>query len=817
MTMQDCIRDAVAEGSMDAARGKKASEFWSAKADEYERYGHPRHVAEAMASEDTKKAMRKQAGDDRHVALATMATMRRMQAEVDKAKKPDMRATMERTDYRQRALVRQFNGRLGAFLKDHHRDLKGNITKPAQLMNVVKELHGEASGDAMAKTLADGIREALEDMRLMANEAGAIIPKLETWGLPHSHNAAAIRKAGFDAWAREVGPRVDWGKTINRATGEPFQIEGGPLPDLETQRAFLESSYRNIAFGRDVEKPVYGGSQGAAMYRRHAEHRTIAFKSAEDWAAYNKMFGSGDPFKTLMAHVHSMAKDISLMREFGPNPKLGAEYRGALWRAKLGETGNESVFDKLKGDVGHGLRMFNVLNGGHRPETWLQEIVAPFMSSTRHVLSSAMLDRAIIASMSDINTMRLAAESMGMNPGNIIAKQIGVMRSLSKDELLRAGWIADTLADPGTVLARFQSEIAPAEIAERLSNAAMRVQGLSAWTDRARAIFYQEFGGLYASQAGKKIDMVDEPLRSLLKRHGVTDDDWSAFTSDMFKADNGATFALPLYWRQMTDLPRKEADAIFDKMQGLLEEQMEIAVPTGSLLARGIFDPAAYNLPPGSIGYEVMKSGGMFKSFAMTFAVSQYRQIMARPTIPGRIGYMFNLAAGATVMGALSLQIGDLLMGRDPQNMTDPMFWARAAMKGGAFSVIGDLFSAGETSWGGGFGSYVTGPLPQVAQDVWGLTIGNAIELATGEETKFASELARFGKRYTPLGQTPAVGPAIDRLFWDQMQLWLDPDSAEDLAKASKKRTKTTGAGEFWLPGSPTPTRAPNPATAFGL
>ena len=808
MSFADCLRDAIDEGSADPVRGARAQAMWEELADRYEANGHPRHLAEVMAAEDVKKAFRKEAGDARHVALAQMAIARRMQAEVEKAKAPDMRATIERVEYRQRGLVRRFNGRLSEFLSEHHRSITGTVKRPAQLMNVVKELHLESSGDATAKSLADGIRSALEDMRLMANEAGAIIPKLDGWGLPHSHSRAAIRRAGFDRWRTEIEPKIEWTKTVG-PSGEPFSTQ----PDPATREAFLRATYENIVFGRDVENPVYGKVKGTARYRRHAQQRVLAFRSAEDWIAYNRVFGSGDPFKSLMGHVHGMARDIALMREFGPNPKLGAEYRADLWRAKLGVEGKESLFEKATGDIGHGLRMFNVLSGGARPETPLQDWLATFMSSTRHVLTSAQLDRAVVASMSDLNTMKLAAESLRMNPASMVGKQVGALATLSKEDLKRAGWVADTLADPGTALARFQNEIAPAEVAERLSSAAMRVQGLSAWTDRARSVFYQETTGAFAAFAGKRVSEVDEPWRSLLERHGVTDEDLAQFTSTMFTAGNGATFAMPIYWRQATDLPARKADAIFDKFQGLLEEQMEIAVPTGSLLARGIFDPAAYNLPPGSIAYEFMKSAGMFKSFPMTFAVSQYRQIMARPTLPGRIGYALNLAAGATIMGALSLQIGDLLLGRDPQDMSKPMFWVRAAMKGGAFGIVGDIVATGQASWGGGFGSYLLGPVPQLVDDVYNLTLKNAVQLAMGEDTNFAEELSRFGRRYTPMGQTVAIGPALDRLFWDQMQLFLDPDSVEALARSSRNRQNLTGAAEWWLPGEPLPSRGP----AFGL
>lgn len=819
MSFFDCVADAVDEGSIDKGRGERAQALWKDLSDRYERQGHPRHVAEGMAAEDVKASFKKEAGDVRHVALSKMAFMRKAQAEVSAAKAPDMVAEMERMDYRHRGLVRRFQGRLAEFLGEHHRDILGRVKNPAGLADIVRELHGEASGNATAKAMADGIRSTLDEMRLMFNEAGGIIPKLDNWGLPHSHSRSAISRAGFEQWFAETAPRIDWTKIDDRLTGKPFQGEGPP-PSLEIQRTFMKEIFDNIAYGRNSKEAVYGRPKGTATYKKHAEHRVLAFKSADDWMAYNKAFGTGDAFKTLMGHVHRMARDITLMREFGPNPGLGIEYKAQLWDKTARDKDMVGLAEKAAADARRAIRMFKVMSGGPLAESPMMDWIATFMSSTRNVLTSALLDRAVVASMSDLNTMRLAAQSIGMNPANIVARQIGALKSLSRDELLRAQWVADTMADAGTALARFQQDVAPAEIAEWLSSAAMKMQGLAQWTDRARATFYQEMSGYLASHAGKELAELDAPLRGLLERHMVTAEDWAAFMDDatLFRADNGATFAMPMYWRAETSLPSRRADEIFFKIQGAVEEQMEIAVPTGSLYARSFVDPAAYDLPPGSLLYELAKSGTMFKSFAMTFTVNQHRQIMTRGGYLSKGGalYGLNLAAGATVMGSIAVQINELLLGRDPQDMTNPMFWARSAMKGGAFGIVGDIVTTGQASWGGGFPAYVAGPMPQFAGDVWNLTIKNAFEYAAGGDANFAAELARFGKRYTPMGQTIAVGPAIDRLWWDQLQLLLDPESADALASAAKNRANLYGSGEFWESGSPLPSRAPSLENAIG-
>ncbi len=203
----------------------------------------------------------------------------------------------------------------------------------------------------------------------------------------------------------------------------------------------------------------------------------------------------------------------------------------------------------------------------------------------------------------------------------------------------------------------------------------------------------------------------------------------------------------------------------------------------------------------------------MFKSFALTFTVNQIRRIAAIPTLDGRIGYSLNLAAGATVMGAISLQITQLLEGQDPLQMDQPDFWSQAALKGGAFGIIGDIAASGSGRYSG-IPSFVAGPIPQVGQDAFRLIFGNAAELAAGKDTNAGREIGRALDRYTPGRDLPVIGLAMDRLFWDHLQTYLDPESAARMKKRAAQGANTEAT--WWMPGSPTPERAPNLFSSAG-
>jgi hypothetical protein len=835
MSLFDCIARIMAddeasqaENAVKQARiralGAQAQQRWKDTSALYERQGHPRHTAEAMAGEDVKAAFRKEAGDMRHVFQAKIANIRQLQAWAQKATGPDVLTRMEKTDMKTRAQVRRFNGLVGEYLNRHHRDLLGRVKHEAEQADILKELGGQSTGKPSSKALADAIRHAIEEMRLAANERGALIPKLENYDVPHKHNRRSIMAAKFPTWAARIDDRLDWSRIMDPLTGKPVQADVSGKPPQAFRTSFLQSTYDNIVFGREVNDPVYGRPDGVATYRKMAEQRVLHFKSADDWIAYNKEFGSGGFHASLMGHIHAMSRDIALMEDWGPNPKLGVRFYGDLLKQKF--AGDEVITGKIETSIANGTRAMNVLSGGAMSGDPMTEWIGGFFSNARGLMTSAMLDRAIISSISDTNTMRMAATAMKMNPSSMMARQVGIFKALSPDELRRAGWIAETQADAGNALARFQQEVPSSELIERLASGSMRVQGLSWWTDRARAVAYQEWAGHLMNFADMPYASLDEPMRRVFDNWGVTADDWARFTAPetRFVADNGATFVMPIHWRNATGMDARKADDIFFKFQGAAEDFIELAVPTRSLAAQAFVDPSAFNLPPGTVGHELLKSAGQFKSFTMTFTVNQYRQIVQQGGIAskGGFGYAFNLAAGATVMGALALQAGEILMGRDPQDMTEPGFWGRATLKGGGFAILGDIIATGEASWGGGFASYLAGPTAQLVQDAWDLGPSNVFDAAgdvlRGEEveTGFAKDLSRLGKRYTPMGQTPIIGPAVDRNFWDQLQLMLDPESLNDLLDKAKNQANLTGGGTFWLPGSPLPTRAPDLGNVFG-
>lgn len=194
----------------------------------------------------------------------------------------------------------------------------------ARADNVVREMHGEKTGDEAAAALAKAVTAVTEKLRVRFNEAGGTIGKLENW-FPHSHDAQSLRDFGQSKWVDYMMQDgvLDREKMVNPVTGRK-------LSDAELRESLVVSWDRIVTDGW-IDREVTGASTGrGALWTQHADHRFIHFKDANAWLAYSKKFGQVDPFVAIMDHINMMARDISHMETFGPNPNQMRSYMRAL-------------------------------------------------------------------------------------------------------------------------------------------------------------------------------------------------------------------------------------------------------------------------------------------------------------------------------------------------------------------------------------------------------------------------------------------------------------------------------------------------------
>ena len=187
------------------------------------------------------------------------------------------------------------------------------------MTNVVRELFGEDTGDAAAKSMARAWADVSEKLRQRYNAAGGAIAKLDSWGLPQHHDHLALLNVGSERWIAYITPLLDREKMVSPLTGK--RLTDGELRDA------LSDVYMKITTDGWSSRDPSGQSVGrGALFRRHQDHRFLHFKNADAWLKYQRDFGGGDPYDAMMGHLSTMTRDIAMMEILGPNPEAMRTY-----------------------------------------------------------------------------------------------------------------------------------------------------------------------------------------------------------------------------------------------------------------------------------------------------------------------------------------------------------------------------------------------------------------------------------------------------------------------------------------------------------
>lgn len=819
--LYDCLQTAIDGNAINRTRAQRAQQDFLELRDRYARH-MPMAAASAAADADVKKAMAASAIERRHRTLAQLQRMRANALFIEGADRPDLaiKSLLEYGEGRghdvesvrsiRDALTRQFRGMIPELLRAGSRNLAGQARNKALLGDVVRVLHGETVSSPAATAMAASFRAVARRARSLFNAHGGNIGELADWGLPHSHDPVKMRKAGFDAWRAEVAPRLDWSRIVDQATGLPFAAKGQQPDPAATQRMLRDVYDGLITHGWDDRVPGLT-TGGKALAGRRADARILHFRDATDWLAYNEAFGSADPFTGMVQHLDGMARDIALMRVLGPNPAAGLEHaiQVATRKAELG--GDPKVANQVTSASVRAKAMMSHLTGAANQPA--DAYWAGLFAGTRAVLTSAQLGSAILSSTTDLWSLRMAANAVGMSGANVLSRSVALLSSsATRATAARMGYVADTLADVGSTQARFFGEVWAPELAQRLSSFVMRASGLSFWTDMNRAAFLMEMSGFMAENAGRALGDLDAPLRNLLTRRGITEAEWALLSDPdlLFTADTGATFLAPLYWREAAlakGLPSAQVEGLSTRLSAIMEEQLEFAVPSVTLEGRTALIGDA---PPGTFYGELIRSTAMYKNFGLSVTINQYRRVMAQPDGMARAQYFASLVAGLTVLGAVSVQLKEIAKGNDPRPMDRPEFWGAAVFQGGGLGIFGDFFSANTSRAGGGLAETLTGPVGGLVGDVSRAVASNVTRAAEGKDPLIGRDIANLARRYTP-GTSIWYGRlALDRLVWDQLQDFLDPEAGQQWRRRAMAAQRERGTQPYWRQGEMMPDRAPD-------
>ncbi|MDD8024269.1 MAG: hypothetical protein PHX82_14305 [Paracoccaceae bacterium] len=826
-SIADCIQRAIDAKDLNPVHGRAAQDAYHQLVARYEKI-FPAAQAQAKAAEDLREATRRASRSRAHKVLNELQAARRLIDAVNAADDPgrvirDMIEGHTRDGYRgesvrglMEAYTDTINATLAEVLQEHGLNVIGSVRNRLRFMNVIRELHGQKTGDAAAEKLAEAVRAAQRRMRQLYNAYGGDIGELVDYGIAHAHSAEMLIKHGFDKWARDITPLLDWSRIVDLRTGQPFAAAKGALPDPADAQRFLKDIYDGIVTrGWDDRTPSQMAG-GKALYNQRGDHRVLHFRDGDTWLTYNQTYGQADAFSAMINSLHGLARDVAMMRVLGPNPRGGLELaiQTGIKRAEMAGDAKMAARVHSQGRLAK-VMLAHVDGSASVPDNI---VWAALFSGTRGVLASTQLGSAILSSVTDVATIRVAAKVIGLKPSNVMTRTMSLsMSGMTRKQAARLGYVAQTLGEAGGGSARYFGDLLGTGITSRLSGFTLRASGLNFVTDMRRIAFQMETSAKLADMADLPWDKIDPKMRAMMEKRGLTAQDWDHLRAPeaRFVTEDGADFiSAHWYLEHQTALPRMEAEGIAMRLQMAIREELEFALPTMSIEGKARVQGDA---APGSIPGEMLRSTTGYKGYPLSLTMGQYRRFMQQSGRGSKAEYAANLLVPLVLLGAVAIQLKEVAKGNDPRPMDDRKFWWAALFQSGGLGIFGDFFAAEASRTGGGLGEALSGPVFGLFGDAGRLVAAPAQAAIEGRDMNWGRAAARFQRMNTPvLSSLWYARAAFDRTVSDTIQEFLDPEARADWRRRERQQQKDYGTQTFLPRGENQSYRLPDLTNALG-
>lgn len=688
-----------------------------------------------------------------------------------------------------------------------------NLDNPAMTADVVREVFKNADGSTGNRVAQAGARawlDTIEKMRVRFNAAGGDVGRLDYGYIGQAHDTVKIQNVTPEQWADKVLPLVDRQRYLN---------EDGSMMNTAQVKQILVAAHATLASegANKVEPGQFKGT--GARANSGSEHRVLHFKDGDAWMEYMKDFGEGSLYDSMMGHIGSMARNIGLVERYGPNPEQTFRVQSDIAQRADG------VGTKKNRSFGNTPEAYwNILSGKtSSPEN---AFIAQAGQDVRNLQTAAKLGGAVITSLTDVGTIA-ATLHYDRLPYFDMLKNLG--RNLDKDhrQFLQAhGVIAESLTSS---MNRWTGDHMTNGLTGRVANSVMKLSFMNAWTDGLRSAFSATMMQGFARKVGKEWSKLDEWDRFLMTRKGITEEDWNIISKAEPTERDGAKYLT----RDSILATGDGAQVAATKWLAFVSDEAQFAIINPDMATRAI--ATGGGMPAGTLRGEAMRSFMQFKSFPTAMITRHWGRLFDTPqgmegapagfgaqtergAAINRMAVMAGLNVSLMMLGAIVLQEKAILAGKDPYDMTEPKFWAKALGQGGGLGYVGDFITKDPTEQRGSnfeqAGGVVLGPAGGAVAGLAGdLVLTNMWEATKGKDTHAAAEALRWTN-----SQVPYVGLWQVRGMWDHYFLHNAQEAANPgyISRMRSRAMKDWNQDYWWGPGDYSPDRLPDIGKAFG-
>ena len=662
--------------------------------------------------------------------------------------------------------------------------------------DLIFEAYGRDTGNQTAKSGSKALADTFEKIRIRANDAGADIGKLDGPYLPQGYDQLTVSKVGKSEFVNDAVQNADRTYYLND--------DGSVMNDVQLKN-FIEAAYETITTGglNKMDVNVRQGVGGKAGKFDDA-HRVLHFDGPEGYINMMEKYGTGTLQDVIQNHISGMAKDIALMETFGANPNSTFEH---LNNIAMKENGIRSSFF-----MGNGRRMgvttdmvWNTLTGKINEPVNLR--LANVSQAVRNYMVGVKLGSAFISSLNDVGGLTTLYQYHGIPMGKSFVDVIKSMGGDAKQTARELGLYIDDLTSGAN---RWHTEHMTSNgWTARLANTTMKMSGLEGWTHlirRAAAMGYtNHLTNILKKYDFNSLDGHKAGYQGYFKNRGVTKEIWDVWQRAETKNVDGVDFLTSEAIMKMDidpDLKNKAADTFM----GLVAREAETASINPDLMTRALVGNTGQK---GTVYGEAGRAFWLFKSFPLSIIARHMERVKEIPSIGGKMQYSASLIIPLTLLGGMSLQLKDMVNGKDPREM-DEKFWVAAFIQGGGVGIFGDILytgfggdsRGGQANWTG-----ILGPVFGTAFDAADMSLGNAGKAAAGKKTNFAASSIRLARQNAPfVGLWYAKG-AVDHVLTYELQEAVNPGFKRRMQSRAKKEY---GQDYWWSPDSTLPDRLPS-------
>jgi uncharacterized protein YdcH (DUF465 family) len=663
----------------------------------------------------------------------------------------------------------------------------------------VREVYGEKTGNAIAEKGAKAYLETLENIRTRENAAGADIGKLDYSYLPQPHDTGAIVKAGKDAWVTKVFPKMARERFVKE--------DGAQMNDAELTQ-FLEHVYDTLATEGLIRRAPGAGGRGSRASRFDEAHRVLHFKDAESYLSYFDEFGKGSVFESIHNHIGSHAKNIGMMEAFGANPASTYHLLKDVAQIEDSRAAGKPVTGVTKFLATPDM-VWETINGD--TATPVNPRAAAIGRGIRNYLSATRLGGIMLSSINDAPTWLATARYNGVPLGNALKQFFASVGSGSiVDDAARLGLAVDSIAGE---MQTWHAGNMRQDWTGKLANTTMKLQLVESWTHRLRAglgIMLQDRLATLKEKGWSELSSFD---RDRMKAAGISEKDWQIWQAATPETIRGRQLLTANAIRDVEGFTDAEVNHATAAMLGFIDNEAKTAVLAPDAITRAAITQGA---KAGTFGGELGRSVMLFKSFPLAMMLRNIDRLASIPTAQGKIAYSMALMTTLTLFGALSLELKDLVAGRNPRDATTGKFWGAAFAQGGGLGIFGDVLytgiggnsRAGNPNW-----TNLGGPVLGGLADLGNVTLGNIGEKLQGKDAKAAAELLRFTRSNLPFLNLWYLKAAVDHMGLNDLQENVSPGY---LARQRAAARRDWGTTYWWEPNELQPSNFPEMARAVG-